>query len=167
MDVLTIHLGVLWCLLFRRNPDASLATVIDSTLSLVTAAAALSLRILEPSRCVKSSGAVLVYLACSLAKDLLELRVVVGCSNIGPCFFIRSKIFLEGIWLTSYLWVNGFFSHHSQQLISTPEEAAGIFGQVFFWWMHPVLREGYSTRILRVYPISTNDFHQKDYESEF
>jgi hypothetical protein len=54
---------------------------------------------------------------------------------------------VEGIWLVSHLWVKGFPSHHSQESISTPEEAAGIFSKVFFQWMHPVLREGYSAKL--------------------
>ncbi|CAI7631082.1 unnamed protein product [Penicillium glandicola] len=124
----------------------NIAILVDSVLLIVTAAAALWLCVLEQSRGINSSRAILAYLACSLTRDLLELRFG-GCSSIETCFFIKSRIVVEGTWLTSHLWVKDFLSHRSQESISTPEEAAGIFGRVFFRWMHPVLREGYSARL--------------------
>jgi hypothetical protein len=143
--LLTIHLGVVWCLLFSNYPDTSLATLIDSSLSLMTATAALSLRILEQSRCVKSPDAVLVYLACSLTRDLLE--VIPCCLNTGTCHLIKSRICIEGLWLTWDLRANELFSRLGQKIAFIPEEAAGILSQIFFWWMHPLLREGYSSRL--------------------
>jgi hypothetical protein len=140
------HLACLWCLMLNDYYLTSVVTLVDSTLSLVAAAAALSLCALEQSRGIKSSGVILAYLICSLTRDVIELQVV-GCSGIGSYHFIRSRIFVEGIWLTSHLWVNDFISHRSQRFNSTPEEAAGVFGRVFFRWMHPVLRKGYSARL--------------------
>lgn len=146
MALCTTHLAFLWCLMLKSYYVTNVAILVDSALLLVTAAAALWLCVLEQSRGINSPSVILAYLACSLTRDLLELRFV-GCSSTGTCFLIRSRIVVEGIWLTSHLWVKDFLSHHSQESISTPEEAAGIFGQVFFRWMHPVLKEGYSARL--------------------
>jgi hypothetical protein len=145
--LLTIHLGVIWCLLFSNYPDTSLATIIDSTLSLVTTTAALSLHILEQSRCVKPSGVVLVYLACSLTRDSLELQVIPSCLSTGTCHLVKSRICIEGLWLTWDRRANDLFSRLGQKFAFIPEEAAGILSQIFFWWMHPLLREGYSARL--------------------
>jgi hypothetical protein len=123
----------------------SATTLLDCALSLMVAGAALWLCLVEQSRVISSSRVILAYLTCSLIRDLLDL--VTGCSSIVTCIFIRSRILVVGIWLILHLSVNGFFSHNHQRSVSTPEEAAGFFGQVIFRWMHPVLREGYSTRL--------------------
>ncbi|OQD85570.1 hypothetical protein PENSOL_c099G11251 [Penicillium solitum] len=141
-----IHSAYFWYFLLSGHPDASLAILVDSTLVLVAATAAVSLSILEQKRSIGPSGIILVYLACSLTKDLLELRVIAS-SSIGACYLIKSRALLEGIWLTWGLQARGFFSYRDQEPGATPEEAAGLLGQVFFWWLHPVLREGYSARL--------------------
>lgn len=119
----------------------------DSILVLVTATAAVSLSILEQKGSIGPSGIILVYIACHLTRDLLELRVISSCSSIGACYLITWRALLEGIWLAWGLRARGFFSYCGQEPGSTSEEAAGLIGQVFFWWLHPVLREGYSARL--------------------
>jgi hypothetical protein len=59
----------------------------------------------------------------------------------------QSRICIEGLWLTWDLRANDLFSRLGQKFAFIPEEAAGILSQIFFWWMHPLLREGYSARL--------------------
>jgi hypothetical protein len=120
---------------------------VDTILVLVAVTAAVSLSILEQKISTGPSGIILVHLTCSLTRDLLELRVIASCSSTGACYLIKSRALLEGIWLVWGLRARGFFSYRGKEPGSTPEEAAGLLGQVFFWWLHPVLREGYSARL--------------------
>lgn len=143
---LAIHSAYFWYFLLRGRPDVSLAILVDPILVLVAATAAVSLSILEQKRSIGPSGIILVYLGCSLTRDLLELRVIAS-SSIGACYLIKSRVLLEGIWLAWGLRARNFFSYRDQEPSSTPEEAAGILGQVLFWWLHPVLRKGYSARL--------------------
>lgn len=130
----------------RGYPDASLAILGDSILILVAATAAVSLSILEQNGPIGASGIKLVYLACSLTRDLLEIRATTSCSSIGACYLVKSRALLEGIWLAWDLRARGF-SHRGQRSSSTPEEAAGLLDQLFFSWLNPVLRKGYSARL--------------------
>ncbi|CAG8906436.1 unnamed protein product [Penicillium egyptiacum] len=145
--LLAIHLAYFWYFLLMGHPDPRLAILIDSALVLVGATTAVSLSILEQTGSISSSGVMLVYLACSLTRDLWELRVIASCSSIGACYLVKSRAVLECIWLFWDLRARGFFLYHGQRSVSTPGEAVGLLGQVFFWWLHPVLREGYSARL--------------------
>lgn len=143
---LAIHSAYFSYFLLRGHPDANLTILVDTILVLVAATAAVSLSILEQKRSIGPSGIILVHLTCSLTRDLLELRVIASCPSIAACYLIKSRVLLEGIWLVWGLRARGFL-YRGQEPGSMPEELAGLLGQVFFWWLHPVLREGYSARL--------------------
>lgn len=90
---------------------------------------------------------ILVYLAFSLTRDLLEIQLDASCSNVGAYYSVKFRAVVEGIWLTQIVQARGFFSYHVKKSNCTPEETAALIGQAFLYWLHPVLRQGYRARL--------------------
>lgn len=48
------------------------------------------------------------------------------------------------LWLLSECWGKRAIFRPAYQHLA-PEETAGILDRIFFWWMNPLLRQGYKT----------------------
>ncbi|EEA22450.1 ATP-binding cassette transporter, putative [Talaromyces marneffei ATCC 18224] len=59
------------------------------------------------------------------------------------CHLIKIRVCLEGIWLLWDSYIKEVVIHQLSRSSSASEEASGVLGRIFFWWIHPVLKEGY------------------------
>ncbi|PLB52013.1 P-loop containing nucleoside triphosphate hydrolase protein [Aspergillus steynii IBT 23096] len=91
---------------------------------------------------VRPSTSVILYVGLSLIKDLIALTL--PSHNLTP---IEHSLLLIQVVLEAGLLVAESRSKvqnlHPRYQSLTAEERTGVLGRVFFWWINPVLREGY------------------------
>ncbi|PWY92268.1 putative ATP-binding cassette transporter [Aspergillus heteromorphus CBS 117.55] len=100
--------------------------------------------LLERKRTVQPSLTVTAFLAVSLLRDAVELRLSSDCRRIYNCNFVKLRAGLEAIWLIWNCGVNSSIDHEKD---SSSEDTASIFSRVFFWWINPVLKAGYKSNL--------------------
>lgn len=87
----------------------------------------------------QSTRALAVYLSLSLLRDLIAFTSAVSDPYFDSGHLIKLRTGLEAVWLFFHLLSLG----RSRREHATSEEAAGVFGKTFFFWVLPVLKEGY------------------------
>ncbi|PYH88863.1 putative ATP-binding cassette transporter [Aspergillus ellipticus CBS 707.79] len=121
--------------------------ILDVCLSLGAAIGLVVIDLLERKRIVSPSRLVAAFLAFSLFRDAVELAISSDCPRSGNCHLVRLRGCLEGVWLVWDYGVRGPIGNPSSKVNSSSEETARIFSRVFFWWINPVIREGYRTNL--------------------
>ncbi|QGA21426.1 hypothetical protein EYB26_009136 [Talaromyces marneffei] len=139
---LMVQLATIWQVWLEPNIYADLA-IADAVISLLAAIGVLIIAVLEQSRRFHSLHIVHVYLAFSLTRDLIEFGAQSNCSSMRNCHLIKIRVCLEGIWLLWDSYIKEVVIHQLSRSSSASEEASGVLGRIFFWWIHPVLKEGY------------------------
>ncbi|KAI8961398.1 P-loop containing nucleoside triphosphate hydrolase protein [Daldinia sp. FL1419] len=103
---------------------------------------------LEHRRSIRSSSIITLYLAACIIRDVLEvfgtLQGQRGWLMQDP---ILAQITLEVALLATENLQKEQIEEYSGQYVS-PEERSGLFGKIFFWWISPVLMEGYHNVLL-------------------
>lgn len=114
---------------------------LDEFLSTVIVSGLLAISILEHSRGVQSSHLVPAYLAVALAQDMHGTWNM-ACRTVFECSGKKLRLCLETLWLVSCICSWGWEGYLNFQ-VPASEDAAGLFSLVTFFWMSPVLKEGY------------------------
>ncbi|EEA19776.1 lipid A export ATP-binding/permease protein msbA, putative [Talaromyces marneffei ATCC 18224] len=156
-----VQLATIWQVWLEPNIYADLA-IADAVISLLAAIGVLIIAVLEQSRRFHSLHIVHVYLAFSLTRDLIEFGAQSNCSSMRNCHLIKIRVCLEGIWLLWDSYIKEVVIHQLSRSSSASEEASGVLGRIFFWWIHPVLKKGIKLfSILRIYLKLIANFCQK------
>lgn len=110
-------------------------------LAALNACLSAAISMIEHTQDVQSSHLVPAYLAVALAQDMHKTWNM-ACPTVFDCGGIKLGLCLEALWLVSFIrsWVWGGYLHFQ---VSASEDAAGLFSFVSFFWMSPMLREGY------------------------
>ncbi|KAF3061093.1 Multidrug resistance-associated protein 1 [Daldinia childiae] len=110
----------------------------------VAAAIALCvLSLIEHRRSIQPSSIITLYLTVCIIRDVLEVsRKYQGQRSWLMQDPILAQITLEATLLATENLQKELTKEHSGQYLS-PEERSGVFGRIFFWWINPVLVEGY------------------------
>ncbi|KAK1138802.1 hypothetical protein N8T08_001763 [Aspergillus melleus] len=93
-------------------------------------------------RTVRPSTPVILYLSSSLIKDLVALTLPSGNREPSGLSLLVARAALElSLLVTESQSKSRVLKPQYSYL--TPEERTGILGRVFFWWINPVLKQGY------------------------
>lgn len=137
---LIIHLTVTWRIrsVFQLHEKLIILATITSLLAsgVIFVSALLGQRF-------QQTRALAVFLSLSLVRDLITLTFGISDPYIGSDHLIKLRACWEGAWLVFHLLSLGRTSGES----ATSEEAAGLISKVFFFWVLPVLKEGYRTTL--------------------
>ena len=129
-------------MVFGTDNDARLVSQI---LSLVASATFCMLSFVEHGRAVAPSFLLMVYLVASAFADvmhaclLLVAKNLCGISPLAPTIFAVKLVLM----LLEVQDKTPVLREPYREL--APEERAGAFGNVFFWWVNDILRLGHGT----------------------
>ncbi|KAI0846774.1 P-loop containing nucleoside triphosphate hydrolase protein [Daldinia vernicosa] len=115
----------------------------------VTAVLVLSvLSLIEHWRSIQPSGIITLYLTACIIRDVLEVsRKSQGQRSWLMQDPILAQITLEAALLATENLQKELTKEYSGHYVSS-EEKSGFFGRIFFWWINPVLVEGYQNVLL-------------------
>ncbi|KAI1466683.1 P-loop containing nucleoside triphosphate hydrolase protein [Daldinia caldariorum] len=106
------------------------------------------LSFLEHRRSIQPSSIITLYLIACIIRDALEIsRMLQGEHNRFIQDPILAQITLEAALLATENLGKEETKESSGQYVS-PEEKSGLLGRIFFWWINPVLVEGYHNVLL-------------------
>ncbi|KAI1805949.1 P-loop containing nucleoside triphosphate hydrolase protein [Daldinia bambusicola] len=106
------------------------------------------LSFLEHQRSMRPSSVITLYLIACITRDFLEISDML--QGQGSRFMqdpILAQITLEAALLVAENLEKEQTKEYSGQYVS-PEEKSGLLGRIFFWWINPVLVEGYHNVLL-------------------
>ncbi|KAK6954271.1 hypothetical protein Daesc_004238 [Daldinia eschscholtzii] len=117
-------------------------------LQIIAALVLCVLSILEHRRSVRPSNIITLYLIACIIRDALEIS---GMLQGQHSWFMQdpilAQITLEVALFAAENLEKEQTKEYSGQYIS-PEERSGLLGRTFFWWINPVLVEGYHNVLL-------------------
>ncbi|KAI0135168.1 P-loop containing nucleoside triphosphate hydrolase protein [Daldinia grandis] len=106
------------------------------------------LSLIEHRRSIQPSSIITLYLTACIIRDVLEVsRKSHGWRSWLMQDPILAQITLEAALLATENLQKELAKEYSGQYVSS-EERSGAFGRIFFWWINPVLVEGYHNILL-------------------
>lgn len=145
--LLGVHAIYFYQYIVRCQAKLDISVILDSAVTLCAAAAAVFLWLSEKEKSLGSLDLIAGYLACSLFRGILLEQSDQNSLEIEADYLLKSRALLEAIWLVQIFLGRKIYSYHDVESSSTAEEAAGLLGQAFLYWILPVLREGYSAAL--------------------
>ena len=145
--LLGVHAIYFYQYIVRCQAKLDISVILDSAVTLCAAAAAVFLWLSEKEKSLGSLDLIAGYLACSLFRGILLEQSDRNSLEIEADYLLKSRALLEAIWLVQIFLGRKIYSYHDVESSSTAEEAAGLLGQAFLYWILPVLREGYLPRL--------------------
>ncbi|RAK95436.1 putative ATP-binding cassette transporter, partial [Aspergillus ibericus CBS 121593] len=117
----------------------------DAYLSAIAALGIVVISVLQHNRSVQPSSLVPVYLILSRLLDICQVWTE-RCSP-GNCQLVNLRACLGGVWLAWDPQLRDWIWYQTLSESSTSEEHAGLLSRVFFYWISPVLKEGYNATL--------------------
>lgn len=120
----------------------SLDGKISSFASALGAFGLLILSFFEHRKTVRPSSTVTIYVALSGIKHLIILTLPSSKLEIMLLILITTRLILEMSLLVTESQSKVAMLKPSYKSL-TPEELTGVLGRLLFWWINPILKEGY------------------------
>ncbi|KAJ5724827.1 ATP-binding cassette transporter [Penicillium malachiteum] len=140
---LIVHFAATWGMWSVVSQFLEVIIVSATIISLIASVGILINTLLEKERRVQPRQALIIYLSLSLVRDLTVF--ILGSSDLdwGNFQIIKFRACCEGAWLAYHSLVQGRSLDQNARESSSSEEDAAPLSKVFFFWVLPVLKQGY------------------------
>lgn len=100
------------------------------------------LSFLEHRRTVRPSSTVTLYVGLSSIKDFIALTLPSGNLATTELILVSIRLVLElSLLIVDFQNRLAILKPRSKHL--APEEVTGVLGRALFWWINPIIKEGY------------------------